>query len=159
MRGELVDEDTVSLFHGEIMKRGRLKQSIDKSIDEGKERVEEIGAWSDATRSFGLFYHHRNSAVFSFPVRSFPTNSFLITEIRSEMNISIFLFIGTFASMFVCAAKPASKNTAPVSKPSRIGYRKEIGRKCVSLRLRINRLKKKQQVPFEEYPKSIFDFV
>lgn len=33
MRGELVDEDTVSLFHGEIMKRGRLKQSIDKSID------------------------------------------------------------------------------------------------------------------------------
>lgn len=118
--------------------------------------MEEIGAWSDATRSFGLFYHRRNSAVFSFPVRSFPTNSFLITEIRSEMNISIFLFIGTFASMFVCAA---SRNTEPVSKPSRIGYRKEIGRKCVSLRLRINRLKKKQQVPFEEYPKSIFDFV
>lgn len=78
------------------------------------------------------------------------------------MNISIFLFIERSKRLRRCLFASLAGYGARFETPENREYKREIGRKCVSLRLRINRLKKKrkkQQVPFEEYLKSIFDFV
>ena len=108
--------------------------------------MEEIGAWSDATRSFETFFIIVETPLF-YPLHSFVSNELAFNN-RNQIgdeHLHFLVYREVEKVLRLCLFAPLAGYGARFETPENREYKREIGWKCVSLHLRINRLKKKKK--------------
>lgn len=93
-----------------------------------------------------FFYHRRNSAVLSSPFVL--VSNELASNNRNQIGdeyLHFLVYREVEKVLRLCLFAPLAGYGTRFETPENREYKREIGRKCVSLRLRINRLKKKKK--------------